>query len=114
MTRSCDHAFLRSFVVSLIALLVCAGQLYGDGNERQVTKIADGVYAIQHAKRNTSGNTTVIIGDREVFVVDSGYFPSVAREDISQIRRSRTWRRWEKHPSHCRGGQILYFAFRWW
>jgi cyclase len=87
LAHSCDHAFLRLFAVSLIALLVCAGPLYGDGNERQVTKIAEGVYAIQHAKRNTSGNTTVIIGDREVFVVDSGYFPSVAREDIAQIRQ---------------------------
>ena len=34
-----------------------------------------------------SGNTTVIIGDREVFVVDSTYRPSLAREDIAQIRQ---------------------------
>ena len=58
--------------------------------QRQVTKLADGVYAIQHQSSrdgNPSGNTTVIIGDREVFVVDSCYLPSLAREDIAQIRQ---------------------------
>lgn len=80
----------RSFFLSLAALLIVAGPLLGDANERQVTKLADGVYAIQHksaADGNVSGNTTVIIGDREVFVVDSGYLPSTAREDIAQIRK---------------------------
>lgn len=33
------------------------------------------------------GNTTVIIGEREVFVVDSTQFPSAAREDIAQIKQ---------------------------
>jgi cyclase len=28
----------------------------------------------------------VIIGDRQVFVVDAGFLPSDAREDIAQIR----------------------------
>ena len=58
--------------------------------ERQVTKLAEGVYAIQHKSSNdgnVNGNTTVIIGDREVFVVDSCYLPSLAREDIAQIRQ---------------------------
>jgi cyclase len=54
--------------------------------ERKVTKLADGVYAIQHATGG-GGNTTVIIGDREVFVVDSCYTPSSAREDIAQIHQ---------------------------
>ena len=48
------------------------------------------MYAIQHKNStdgNVSGNTTVIIGDREVFVVDSCYRPSTAREDIAQIRQ---------------------------
>jgi cyclase len=57
---------------------------------RNVTKLADGVYFIQHADSNNgaaSGNTTVIIGERQVFVVDSGFLPSVAREDIAQIRQ---------------------------
>jgi glyoxylase-like metal-dependent hydrolase (beta-lactamase superfamily II) len=61
-----------------------------DTNDRHVTKLADGVYEIQHQNfgdGSPSGNTTVIIGDREVFVVDSCYLPSTAREDIAQIRQ---------------------------
>jgi len=80
---------VRTFnLLAPIAFLIAAGTLVGQTNERQVTKLADGVYAIEHkhASGGDSGNTTVIIGDREVLVVDSGYFPSVAREDITQIR----------------------------
>ncbi len=80
----------RSFFLSLAALLAAAAPLFADTNQRQVTKLADGVYAIQHKNStsgNVSGNTTVIIGDREVFVVDSCYLPSTAREDIAQIRQ---------------------------
>jgi glyoxylase-like metal-dependent hydrolase (beta-lactamase superfamily II) len=58
-------------------------------SERKVTQLADGVYEIQHPDTggNVNGNTTVIIGDRQVFVVDTCYLPSVAREDIAQIRQ---------------------------
>lgn len=52
--------------------------------ERKVTQLADGVYEIQH---EPNGNTTVIIGDRQVFVVDSCFLPSAARLDISDIRK---------------------------
>jgi len=77
-------------LLALIAVLIHAGTLVGQTNERRVTKLADGVYAIEHKNLNdgnTSGNTTVIIGEREVFVVDSCYRPSSAREDIAQIRQ---------------------------
>ena len=59
-------------------------------SERRVTQLAEKVYLIEHADRGdgyASGNTTVIIGDRQVFVVDAGYLPSAALEDITQIRR---------------------------
>jgi len=60
-------------------------------SERKVTKLADGVYAIEHPGHRDdglfSGNTTVIIGTRQVFVVDSAYLPSVTRDDIAQIRQ---------------------------
>ena len=71
-----------------LALLVTATPLSGQ-SERKVTKLADGVYEIQHpsAGGNVNGNTTVIIGERQVFVVDTCYLPSVAREDIAQIRQ---------------------------
>jgi glyoxylase-like metal-dependent hydrolase (beta-lactamase superfamily II) len=57
---------------------------------RTVTKLAEGIYEIQHkdsADGFASGNTTVIIGERQVFVVDTCFLPSAAREDIAQIRQ---------------------------
>ena len=54
--------------------------------ERTVTKLADGIYEIQH-REGGGGNTTVIIGDRQALVVDTGFLPSAAREDIAQIRQ---------------------------
>jgi cyclase len=83
----------RCFLLSLMALFIAIGQGMcdsADSNERRVTKLADGVYAIEHKNLNDgnpSGNTTVIIGGREVFVVDSSYRPSLAQEDIAQIRQ---------------------------
>jgi glyoxylase-like metal-dependent hydrolase (beta-lactamase superfamily II) len=62
----------------------------GAQEKRTVTKIAEGVYAIEHATgldRLRSGNTTVIIGERQVLVVDTCFQQSHAREDIAQIRR---------------------------
>jgi cyclase len=89
LIRTYNPSPIRSFFLSLIALLIAAAPLCG-ANDRRVTKLADGVYAIQHKDLNdgnSSGNTTVIIGDREVFVVDSCYRPSSAAEDIAQIRQ---------------------------
>jgi glyoxylase-like metal-dependent hydrolase (beta-lactamase superfamily II) len=79
----------RSLFLAL-PLLISAAPFFADSNGRQVTKLAEGVYAIQHknpSDGNVNGNTTVIIGDREVFVVDSCYLPSLAHEDIAQIRQ---------------------------
>lgn len=80
----------RPFFLSLAILLIAAAPSFADSGARLVTKLADGVYAIQHENLhdgNPSGNTTVIIGDREVFVVDSTYRPSLACEDLAQIRQ---------------------------
>jgi glyoxylase-like metal-dependent hydrolase (beta-lactamase superfamily II) len=80
---------LRQLCLALsFGLLAVATPLSGQ-SERKVTKLADGVYEIQHpnAGGNVNGNTTVIIGERQVFVVDTCYLPSVAREDIAQIRQ---------------------------
>jgi cyclase len=54
--------------------------------ERKVTRLADGIFAIEH-RDGGGGNTTVIIGDRQVLVVDTCFLPSAAREDIAQIRQ---------------------------
>lgn len=90
LIRTFDPGPIRSFFLSAIALLIAVAPLFGGANERKVTKLADGVYAIEHKylnDGNSSGNTTVIIGEREVFVVDSCYRPSSAAEDIAQIRQ---------------------------
>jgi cyclase len=89
MTRTFDFKIRPPFFLLLIAFLFAAGPSFGDTGARLITELADGVYAIQHKDLpgGTSGNTTVIIGQREVFVVDSSFLPSVAREDIAQIRR---------------------------
>jgi len=58
--------------------------------ERTVTQLAEGVYTIRHADPFpgwVNGNTTVVIGEREVLVVDSCQFSYFAQEDIAQIRQ---------------------------
>lgn len=56
-----------------------------------LTKVAEGVYAIRHKRAARigalSGNTTVIIGDRDVLVVDSCLMPSIARSDMALIKQ---------------------------
>ena len=63
MERTASGCSLRSLTLSVGRLLLVAGPLFGQSGERQVTKLADGVYAIQHQNLidgNISGNTTVI------------------------------------------------------
>jgi cyclase len=77
----------------LLLVILNTTVLFADSvitKERTVTKVAEGVYVIRHKDAPDTfpqGNTTVIIGDREVLVVDSCYLPSSAREDIAQIRQ---------------------------
>src|SRR5215470_2710683 len=75
----------------LISALIPSTQLAAEETPRKVTKLADGIYTIEHPGHRQdglfSGNTTVVIGTRQVFVVDSAYLPSVTREDIAQIRQ---------------------------
>lgn len=63
----------------------------------RVERLAKGVYAIIHPDATTdwatnttdwpNSNVGVIIGDKEVLVVDADYLPSVARADIAEIRK---------------------------
>ena len=81
-----SHALLCVIVLGLFA---AAPPVSGQA-ERKVTKLADGVYEIQHRDAQdgyAGGNTTVIIGERQVFVVDAPFLPSDAREDIAEIRQ---------------------------
>jgi cyclase len=57
---------------------------------RTVTKLAEGVWTIRHPDAPDTfpqSNTTVVIGERGVLVVDACLLPSAAREDIAEIRR---------------------------
>jgi cyclase len=79
----------RSFFALLLFLLIQFTVALAQ-EQRVVTKLADGVYAIEHTTvphGMRSGNTTVIIGERQVLVVDTCYQQSAAREDIAQIRQ---------------------------
>jgi cyclase len=84
--------FRKSFLPLLICVLVPAS-LFADSSvtsKRTVTKLAEGVYEIRHPDAPDTfpqGNTTVIIGERSVLVVDSCLLPSSAREDVEQIRK---------------------------
>src|ERR1700740_995009 len=78
-------AFSLLFPAVPLVLLAAALPLSAQ-TERTVTKLAEGVYEIQH-REGAGGNTTVIIGDRQVFVVDTGFLPSAARENIAQTRQ---------------------------
>ena len=86
---SLGNRLRRYLCMMMIGLGTAAPPLSGQ-TERTVTKLAAGIYEIEHKNEGLgvqSGNTTVIIGDRQVFVVDAGFMPSVAREDIAQIRQ---------------------------
>jgi glyoxylase-like metal-dependent hydrolase (beta-lactamase superfamily II) len=93
-----SSALAAPFVFAIVLALdasVRADSLYSE--ERTVTRLADGVYTIRHQDPYpgwVNGNTTVIIGEREVLVVDSCQFSYFAREDIAQIRE------WTPKPVH--------------
>jgi cyclase len=80
-------------VFVLLVIMLSATPLFADSvvtRARTVMKVAEGVYVIRHPDAPDTfpqGNTTVIIGEREVLVIDSCYLPSSAREDIAQIRQ---------------------------
>ncbi len=83
---------LRPLLIAApIALILAQAAAWGQSKPKiNATKLADGVYEIEHEDAPAgfdSGNTTVIIGERQVFVVDSCFLPSAARADIAQIRQ---------------------------
>jgi glyoxylase-like metal-dependent hydrolase (beta-lactamase superfamily II) len=113
-------------VLALLCLLLVPAPARASGpddsvltRERSVVEVGKGIYAIRHKDgpdTNPQGNTVVIVGDRDVLVVDSGYLPSSAREDIAQIRqwtdkpvRFLVNTHW--HPDHIRGNASYREAF---
>ena len=117
-----QRSFALIAIVLVHVLFLAAGIAGADSSvttQRTVTKVAEGVYAIRHVDApdtNPQGNTTVIIGERAVLVVDSGYLPSSAAEDIAQIRRwtdrpIRYLLNTHWHPDHQRGNSVYVDAF---
>lgn len=101
-------------------LVLAAGAAGADSvttRRTEVHTLAPGVHMIRHADPTADfpdGNTTVVIGQRGVLVVDTGYLPSTARADIERIR---AWTdkpvRWvvntHWHNDHV-GGNAAYLA----
>ena len=84
----------RSRTVLLpLALLLANSVLFADSvatKDRSVTKLAEGIYEIRHPDAPDTfpqSNTTVIIGEKSVLVVDSCLLPSTTKQDIDQIRQ---------------------------
>jgi cyclase len=114
----------RNFIALFFSLaLFCASAAAAADSvkttARSFVKLADGVYSIRHRDAPDTfpqGNTTVIIGEREVLVVDSCYLPSSAKEDIAQIRqwtnlpvRYLVNTHW--HYDHTMGNGVYWEAF---
>ncbi|MFL6230219.1 MAG: MBL fold metallo-hydrolase [Pyrinomonadaceae bacterium] len=95
-TRKTSTMRAALLLVALLVALLWAPNIFADSvetHERTVTKIAEGIYVIRHPDAPDTfpqGNTTVVVGEREVLVVDSCLLPSAAREDIAQIRQWTT------------------------
>jgi cyclase len=86
---------------------------------RSTTQLAPGVYVIRHEDAPDTfpqGNTTVIVGERAVLVVDSCYLPSSAAKDVEQIKKWTTKPvRWlvntHWHYDHTMGNGVYRDAF---
>jgi glyoxylase-like metal-dependent hydrolase (beta-lactamase superfamily II) len=59
------------------------------GNSYEIQQLAPGVYAgIRHVEAGTvDGNTMFIINDSDVIVIDTGAYPTSARQMIAEIRK---------------------------
>ncbi len=94
MERSRNAAVARRWAHVAVTTLILSGTVVlgasSTTTQRSITWLAEGVHVIRHPDAPDTfpqGNTTVIIGDRGVLVVDSCLLPSSAREDIEQIRK---------------------------
>ncbi len=80
-------------IVVLLFVFLFSGHVFSQAvstPNRSVTKLSDKLYVIRHKDAPDGypqGNTTVIIGDKKVIVVDACYLPSSAREDIEFIKK---------------------------
>jgi glyoxylase-like metal-dependent hydrolase (beta-lactamase superfamily II) len=108
--------------IAALAAMVVAQATQADSvstRELQVRELVPGVYTIRHPDPTDDfpdGNTTVVIGEREVLVIDTCYLPSSADADIALVRR---WTdkpvRWvvntHWHNDHVGGNQRYRLAW---
>ena len=86
---------LKVFQMGALAFGLCvvAGTACADTTntrDLKVDQLGPGVYTIRHPDPTDDfpdGNTTVVIGEREVLVIDTCYLPSSADGDIARIRQ---------------------------
>jgi cyclase len=79
----------RSLPILVFLVIVITFEVHAQSsNERSVTKVTDGVYFIKHRSSPfDGGNTTVVVGSKCVFLVDSAFLPSATKYDIEQIKK---------------------------
>lgn len=84
---------LAACLLATVALSVAGTLARADtamSPQRVITTPVDGVFVIRHVDPfpgYVNGNTTVIVGSRDVLVVDSTRMSTAAQEDIAQIRK---------------------------
>lgn len=80
-------AFAAAFVVTSAPL--AAAEILPE-NELEVTRLADGVYALtwkNPLQDPIEGNSLFVVNDEDVVVVDSALFPSTTRRMIAELRK---------------------------
>ena len=112
----------RLRVVPLLCLLLTSAALSAQtrgGPDFELVRVSGGVYAAIRADSSANvvhGNTTIIVNDRDVVVVDAGGTPAAARRLIAAVRRLTTkpvrylvnthW-----HDDHTMGNQAWVEAY---
>ena len=93
MTQLSARVRAACFAIGLVAVVVGRAPATAQPLAAPaVTTVADGVFMIRHPNASgwVHGNTTVVVGEREVLVVDSCFTSVRAREDIAEIKRRTT------------------------
>lgn len=79
----------KRFIVA--AIFLCFPLAAADvTSEYETVKVGDGIFAFIAPEPQSgvvNGNTTVIVGDDGVVVVDTGQFPTLAQRQIAEIRK---------------------------
>lgn len=80
---------MRFAVLVLLLLDACVAAAAGYPFSFETVKVADGIYAFVDAPGHAivSGNSTLIVGDRDALVVDTGHHPRLTRRMIEEVRR---------------------------